>query len=69
MTRKPRHHPTRYGEYKKRVNISLTETAIGLLDVVAEQFHLNRSEFIEQIARGDLVVSHDRDKLGERLAS
>ena len=52
---KPYQHRTPnvlYGEKKKAVTMTLTETAVKLLDQMATELTLNRSELIEQIARG-----------------
>ena len=68
--KRPRHRPTKYpGEGKTRVNISLTQTGIDRLEILSKSFRMSRSEFIERIARGDLIVSPEREALGEQLAS
>lgn len=41
----------RYGETKEPITIALTPTGVNLLDDLAAQFSLSRSEFVEQIAR------------------
>lgn len=43
--------PAIYDEFKERVNISLTPTAIAYLDAEAEAQNISRSELIEQFAR------------------
>ena len=40
-----------YGEQKKKVNFSLTPTAIALISDLAKQLGLSRSETIEQLFR------------------
>jgi hypothetical protein len=46
----------RHGELKTQRGIYVTKTAWQGLDKVAEQFMLSKSELIERIGRGDLVV-------------
>jgi metal-responsive CopG/Arc/MetJ family transcriptional regulator len=43
--------PAIYEEFKERVNISLTPTAIASLDKAAQKRGISRSELIEQYAR------------------
>lgn len=45
-----------YSEPKKPTMIGLTPTAVEQLDDLAAEFHLSRSEFIEQIARRIIPV-------------
>lgn len=62
----------RYEEYKNRVNLSLTPTAIDGLDSLAHDLGLSRSEVVERVGRGDLPVSlqkEDRRLLGELFAN
>lgn len=42
---------TEYGETKKRVNLSLTLSAIAWLNSLAERLNLSRSDLIERITR------------------
>jgi hypothetical protein len=42
---------TEYGELKKNVKMTLTPTAIALLDAKAQSLGISRSEVIEQYAR------------------
>jgi hypothetical protein len=44
---------TKYVELKQRCSLSLTPTAIALLDKKAERAGLSRSEYVEQVARAD----------------
>ena len=54
---------TYVGEPKKRVNVSLTPTAISGLDqMVSNGFGDSRSDVIEKIGRGDLHITHKEDK-------
>lgn len=53
---------TYVGEPKKRVNVSLTPTAISGLDqMVSNGFGDSRSDVIEKIGRGDLPITHKED--------
>ncbi|WP_434222390.1 ribbon-helix-helix protein, CopG family [Limnospira platensis CENA597] len=45
-----------YGETKSRVTLTVTQSAIDLLDQMAKDVDLNRSELVEQIARGMLEI-------------
>jgi metal-responsive CopG/Arc/MetJ family transcriptional regulator len=56
--------PELWDELKKRVNISLTPTAIKGLDKLAKQKDLSRSELVERIGRGLLVVSDATSQQG-----
>lgn len=40
-----------YGEQKKKLNLTLTPTAIALISDLAEKLDLSRSETIEQLFR------------------
>ncbi|MET0099889.1 hypothetical protein, partial [Limnospira platensis] len=57
---------TLYGENKKSVSMTLTETAVGLLDQMAMELNLNRSELVEQIARG--IISSQAGKVSPEQA-
>lgn len=48
--------PERYEEVKSRVNLSLTPTAAEKLKVLAAEYGLSKSEFVEQVARGLIPV-------------
>ena len=48
--------PEMYDEHKKRVNISLTPTAVERLDALAGSMDVSRSELIEQVARGTISL-------------
>ena len=43
-----------YGEQKKRLNLTLTPTAIEILSIAANKQSLSKSEFIEQWIRNEL---------------
>ncbi len=57
-------YPELYDEVKKRVNLSLTPTAIAGLDRLAEELDLSRSELVEQIGRG-LIPLAEQSSLSE----
>lgn len=63
--------PEMYDEHKKRVNISLTPTAVERLDALAGSMDVSRSELIEQVARGTipLQINDQAHRLGESLAN
>jgi hypothetical protein len=48
--------PTKWGTAKKRVNVTLTPTAIKGLDILAKEFKLSRSELVERVGRELLPV-------------
>jgi len=48
--------PDIWDELKKRVNLTLTATAIDGLDTLAASYGLNRSEFVERIGRGLIPI-------------
>jgi hypothetical protein len=62
--RKPSHkgiacrkgEPIFWNELKKRLNLSLTPTAIANLTKIAEAENISRSEALERILRGVLLV-------------
>lgn len=61
---------TRYkNEYKEKVSLALTSTAVQQLDEMAAAFGISRSELIERIGRKQLVIAPDAAQLGESLAS
>ncbi len=53
----------KYEEPKVRVNISLTQTSINLLDRKASEMGLSRSEMIETMARQEPELSPEEKKL------
>ena len=53
-------YPELYDEVKKRVNLTLTPTAIAGLDELAKELHLSRSELVEQIARGIIPLAEQK---------
>lgn len=63
--------PEMYDEHKKRVNISLTPTAVERLDALAGSMDVSRSELIEQVARGTipLRINDKAHRLGESSAN
>lgn len=54
--KKLRGKPELYDEVKGQVNLSLTATGVKGLDDLAKKMGLSRSELIEQIGRGLLLV-------------
>ncbi|HEY9697669.1 MAG TPA: CopG family transcriptional regulator [Trichocoleus sp.] len=48
--------PEKYSEMKKRVNFTLTPTGLARLEDLAFQRQLSKSEFIEQVVRGEIPV-------------
>jgi hypothetical protein len=44
----------RYDEHKKRGQLILTPTAWDILNTLAKEAGLSRSEFVEQLARAEL---------------
>ena len=62
-------YPELYDEVKKRVNLSLTPTAIAGLDKLSEEFDLSRSELVEQIGRGMIPLAEQRSLSEEFLFS
>lgn len=62
--------PEMYDEHKKRVNISLTPTAVERLDELAELMDVSRSELVEQVARGtmSLLTKEQAHRLGKSSA-
>ena len=52
--------PELHDEVKKRVNLSLTPTAIAGLDRLSQEFNLSRSELVEQIGRGMIPLAEQR---------
>lgn len=58
-----------HGAKKKDFTISLTPEAALLLDGLAEQSNLSRSEFIERIARNQISLEGENLAMGELLAN
>ena len=61
--------PELYDEVKKRVNLSLTPSAIAGLDKLAEEFDLSRSELVEQIGRGSIPLAEQKSLSEEFIFS
>ncbi|MDJ0569937.1 MAG: hypothetical protein QNJ53_12950 [Pleurocapsa sp. MO_192.B19] len=59
--------PEIHNEVKKRVNLSLTPTAIAGLDKLSKSINLSRSELVEQIGRG-LIPLVEQVSLSEEFA-
>ncbi|MGO8609244.1 ribbon-helix-helix protein, CopG family, partial [Rhizobium johnstonii] len=61
--RRRQNEPMEYGESKKKYTVTLTPTAWTVLDEMANQAGLSRSDLIERIARG--LIPFDRRTLLE----
>lgn len=55
-TKSQRNVPEIYDEVKQQRSIALTNTGLKSLDSLAKSFQLSRSEFIEQISRGEILT-------------
>ncbi len=53
--------PELHDELKKRVNLSLTPTAIGGLDFMAAELGISRSELVEWIGRRKILLATQND--------
>ena len=58
--------PELHDEVKKRVNLSLTPTAIAGLDKLSQELNLSRSELVEQIGRGSIPIA-EQSSLSEEF--
>ncbi|MEQ9238096.1 ribbon-helix-helix domain-containing protein [Coleofasciculus sp. E2-BRE-01] len=65
-----RNRETRHGEYKVRVNATLTPSSIEKLDNLAKQSNTSRSELVEQLARHikNAPLTGKVEQLGESFA-
>ncbi len=61
--------PELHDEVKKRVNLSLTPSAIAGLDKLSQEFNLSRSELVEQIGRGMIPLAEQRSLSEEFIFS
>ena len=61
--------PELYNEVKKRVNLSLTPTAIAGLDKLSQELNLSRSELVEQIGRGSIPIAQQHSLSEEFIIS
>ena len=61
--------PELYNEVKKRVNLSLTPTAIAGLDKLSQELNLSRSELVEQIGRGSIPIAEQQSLSEEFIIS
>ena len=59
-------YPELYDEVKKRVNLTLTPTAISGLDELAAELDISRSELVEQVGRG-LIPLAEQKSLSEEF--
>lgn len=57
VSRNPEGRRPSYEAKKSRVNLSLTEASIYGLDILAQEFNLSRSEFVERIGRGLIPIA------------
>jgi hypothetical protein len=55
-SRNPEGRTPLYGETKTRVNLSLTPTSVGGLDLVARSLNMTRSELVEHVGRQNIEV-------------
>ncbi len=62
-------YPELYDEVKKRVNLSLTPTAIAGLDKLSQELNLSRSELVEQIGRGSIPIAEQKSLSEEFIIS
>ena len=58
-----------HGAKKKDFTVSLTPEAANLLDLLASHLNVSRSEFIERMARNQIVQTSNTDLLGECSAN
>ena len=58
--------PELYDEVKKRVNLSLTPSAIAGLDQLSQELNLSRSELVKQIGRGSIPIA-EQSSLSEEF--
>jgi Ribbon-helix-helix protein, copG family len=58
--------PDLHNEVKKRVNLSLTPTAVAGLDKLSAELNLSRSELVEQVGRG-LIPLAEQSSLSEEF--
>lgn len=65
-----RNRETRHGEYKIRVNATLTPSSIEKLDNLAKKSNTSRSELVEQFARHikSAPLTSQTERLGESFA-
>lgn len=61
--------PELYNEVKKRVNLSLTPTAIAGLDQLSQELNLSRSELVEKIGRGAIPIAEQQSLSEEFVIS
>ena len=61
--------PELHEEVKKRVNLSLTPSAIAGLDKLSQELNLSRSELVEQIGRGSIPLAEQRSLSEEFIIS
>jgi hypothetical protein len=55
--------PKRYPTRKSRINASITPEGIDGLDALARSFYYSRSELLEKIGRGELLVVNPKEAL------
>lgn len=69
--RRYKNEPALYNELKRRLNLTLTPTAIEGLDGRAKEWDLSKSELVEQIGRGIITLPSPQEveRLGESSAS
>jgi len=69
--RRYKNEPALYDELKRRLNLTLTPTAIEGLDGRAQEWDLSKSELVEQIGRGIILLlsAQEVERLGESSAN
>jgi hypothetical protein len=55
--------PKRYPTRKSRINASITPEGIDGLDALARSLYSSRSELLEKIGRGELLVFNPKEAL------
>jgi hypothetical protein len=65
--RRYKNEPALYNELKRRLNLTLTPTAIEGLNGCAKEWNLSKSELVEQIGRGIITLPSPQEveRLGE----
>ena len=65
--RRYKNEPALYDELKRRLNLTLTPTAIEGLNGRAQEWDLSKSELVEQIGRGIILLlsPQEVERLGE----
>lgn len=62
MRQSPKAPRGQYGEKKVSINVNVTPTAAKRLNAIALEMGISRSELLEQIGRGRLLVVKAQDE-------